>query len=145
MNTTQRTQELFDQGYCCAESVLAAFAEQAGQDPESYLKIATGHCAGLGGTSGTCGALTGAAMAVGLTFGRKDSDAPMKTCFANTKTLKSRFKFEFKSTNCTDLLGLELGTEDGMEHFQKLGLRTTHCRRFTIAAAEMAQAIINAD
>ena len=49
---SQRSRELFDSGYYCAESVLLAIAENQGIQSDLIPKIATGFCSGI---SRTCG------------------------------------------------------------------------------------------
>ena len=58
MTTTQvaqRSEALFQQGFCCAESVLQAIAESRGIQSELIPRIATGLCGGIAKTGGVCG------------------------------------------------------------------------------------------
>ena len=55
----------------CGQSALAAVLEAVGRPNEEVFRAASGLADGLGlSTKGTCGALLGAAMAIGLFFGR---------------------------------------------------------------------------
>jgi len=49
--TAQRSGELFDSGFWCAESVLLAVAESKGIKSDIIPKIATGFCAGISRTN----------------------------------------------------------------------------------------------
>ena len=45
--TSQRSRELFDSGFYCAESVLLAIAESQGIESDLIPRIATGFCSGI--------------------------------------------------------------------------------------------------
>lgn len=53
-------------GYNCAQSVACAFADELGVDESLLYKMTEGFGAGMGTTLGVCGALSGAAVVVGL-------------------------------------------------------------------------------
>ena len=68
-NTRTRARDLFDsKQYNCAESAFQALNETfgGGLKLETAARIATGLGGGLGATGGTCGALTGCVLALGL-------------------------------------------------------------------------------
>ncbi|MHB9029628.1 MAG: C-GCAxxG-C-C family (seleno)protein [Candidatus Latescibacterota bacterium] len=51
----QRSGELFDSGYLCAESVLVAIAESSGISTDAKPGIAAGFCSGMARTNRMCG------------------------------------------------------------------------------------------
>lgn len=59
-------EESFASRLYCAESVVLALAKVQGIDSELLPKAATAFCSGMARTCGTCGALSGAIMRVGL-------------------------------------------------------------------------------
>lgn len=69
----QALEENIKAGYCCSESVFGALVKSgiAGL-PETAISLASGLCAGVGGTGNTCGALVGAVMGLGAIYGRPD-------------------------------------------------------------------------
>ena len=69
-NVSQKSRELFQSGYYCAESVLLAIAEEKGIESDFIPKIATGFCSGMARTGGMCGAVSGAMLALNLVTGR---------------------------------------------------------------------------
>lgn len=76
---------------------------------EHALKLTTAFGAGMIYRGDTCGAITGAMMAIGLKFGREnvnDTDAKELTYFL-VKELHDRFTKEFGSIQCKQLLGLD--------------------------------------
>lgn len=71
MDYEQRAEELFREGYNCAQAVFLAFAcEKMDRDEAAGLASAFG--GGLAGTRNTCGAVSGLAMAYGLLRGYAD-------------------------------------------------------------------------
>ncbi|MBU1248426.1 MAG: C-GCAxxG-C-C family protein [Proteobacteria bacterium] len=100
-NATTRCLELFDQGLCCAESVVAAFAEYANGDVALLMRASSGFCAGQGRTSGTCGALTGGIMALGIAHGRD-----LAGCHGQVQKLIRQFQEAFGDTDCSRCLAV---------------------------------------
>lgn len=69
MSHADRAVELFMTGACCSQAVFGAFAEDFGMDADTAMKVSAGLGAGVGMMRETCGAVTGAALALGLKFG----------------------------------------------------------------------------
>ncbi len=68
----KRASENYSSGYNCAESVFDAALAAVNSDlPTSLRKLATGFGGGIGKFGDTCGALTGAVLAVGTVHGRE--------------------------------------------------------------------------
>lgn len=66
-----RARKNFSKGFNCAECVLEAVLEHIETDlPKQTLKLATGFGGGVGLYGDSCGAITGAVMAVGVIHGR---------------------------------------------------------------------------
>lgn len=67
----ERARKNFSKGYNCAECVLeAVLASGLTEMPAEALKLATGLGGGVGLYGDTCGAITGAVLAVGAAHGR---------------------------------------------------------------------------
>ncbi len=131
-----RAQASFDQGYYCAESVLRALAPQVAA---GGTRMATAFCSGMARTRGSCGAVTGAMLGLGLALGRDAPEASVQRCYEATQNFLQVFEQRFGSSNCQVLLdGCDLATPEGQVMFKEQGLRA-RCREFTGAAAELAQ------
>jgi hypothetical protein len=75
-----RASELFDsKKHNCSESAFLALNEvlNGGLEPQTAAHIATGLGGGLGASGGTCGALTGCVLALGL-LAEEDPAIPRK-------------------------------------------------------------------
>ena len=56
----------FNNGFNCAQAIFTAYCDELGLDEETALKIACGFGAGMGRLQETCGAVSGAYLAIGL-------------------------------------------------------------------------------
>ncbi len=94
MTPAERAISLFQEGFNCSQSVLAAWCSRFGLDEETALKMAAGLGGGIGRTGGICGALTGAILVLGLRYGTADpKDKNTKyVLYRKTQTLMEQFK-----------------------------------------------------
>lgn len=91
-------------GKCnCAEAVLCAYADRTGIDSRTAANITYAFAAGMGNTAGTCGALVGAGIALGLI--RQERAAVLK----DMKTIITRFRIRNGATICGELKGIKTG------------------------------------
>jgi C_GCAxxG_C_C family probable redox protein len=135
-------EELFESGLYCGESVVLAIARAQGIDSDLLPKAATALCSGMSRTCGTCGALTGAIMAVGLLLGRSNAKDSVQPSYLAAQQLIHAFEKEFGSRDCKVLLdGCDLSTPEGQAMFNVQKLRQ-RCLLFTGKAAEIAARVI---
>lgn len=98
----------FKSGLNCAQSVLLAFADDLGADVATAEKISRGFGGGMA-TGDTCGAVSGAIMAIGLYVGDKpDRAIAKKRAHDLVVEFKNRFFEANGSVMCRDLLGYDL-------------------------------------
>ena len=116
-------------------------AEGKGIHSELIPKIATGFCGGIARTSGICGALSGAVMAISMYYGRNLPDEPIDRSYIPVQKIIEVFENEFGSTNCRQLTGCDLGTEEGRKKFFAMNM-LERCKGYTEEAARMAMSII---
>lgn len=134
-------EESFSSGLYCAESVVLSLAKAQGLESGLLPKAATAFCSGMARTCGTCGALTGAIMGIGLALGRSNAGETVQASYAATQRLIGEFEHEFGARDCHVLLGCDLGTPKGQATFRenRLGER---CATYTGKAAEIAAKIL---
>lgn len=87
----------------CAQAVLLAYQDEVGIPEETLKKLGAGLGLGMGTMNGTCGALNGAAMILGML----ESDGWPITSLA--KELQESFKEKAGAVLCRDLKGVETG------------------------------------
>ena len=123
--------ERFLAGYNCAQSVLWAFSDEVGLEPETALKVACGLGAGMGRRQEVCGAVTGGIMVLGLRHGRgeKQDRSATEETYARTQELMRRFEAKHGTCNCRLLLGgCDFSTEEGRKAFKDRDLHNTVCK-----------------
>lgn len=99
---------LFKQGYNCAQSVTAAFADLYGLTTEQALLISASFGAGIGRMRGVCGAASGMFILAGLQCGSATAgDAEGKKLnYEVVQMLAAKFRDRNGSMICGELLGL---------------------------------------
>jgi C_GCAxxG_C_C family probable redox protein len=132
---------IFDEGFNCAQSVIAVFAKKHGLTEEVIYKIASVFGAGMGRMQETCGAVTGAFMALGLEYGFKEP----KDQGARAKTLQiarefvAEFKKRFGTISCRELLGCDLNTTEGQKKHEEKKQRVLICKKCVETAVAIAE------
>jgi C_GCAxxG_C_C family probable redox protein len=142
----QTALERFNNGFNCSQSVLSSFSEQFGLDCEKAFKVATGFGGGMH-MAGTCGAVTGAFMVLGLKYGNstaQNRQAKEKT-YEMVSQFTDRFKRRNKSVECGKLLDCDISTPEGMKEAQDKGLFTSVCPRVVQDAAEILEEMLAED
>jgi C_GCAxxG_C_C family probable redox protein len=67
MVQTDLALQRFQQGYSCSQSVFSVLAEPLGIETGTAMRVAAGFGGGIARSAETCGCVTGAIMAIGLT------------------------------------------------------------------------------
>ncbi len=105
----------FKAGYNCAQSVLLAFKDDLGFDENLASSISVGFGGGMGRLQEKCGAVTGAFMVIGLYSSKMYQDNPSRKnhSYSLIQQFDQRFKSIHHTTQCKELLGCDLRTEEG--------------------------------
>lgn len=144
MSNVERAVSAFREGFSCSQAVFSAYAPGLGLDRETALRISTGFGAGIARMGKTCGAVSGAIMVIGLKHGRSradDSEARDRT-YALADEFARRFESRNGSLACRELLGCDIGTEEGMGRAVKEGLFEDLCPELVRSAAEILEEIL---
>lgn len=114
-------------GFNCAQAVLMQFAKDLGLSRIAASKIAS--CFGGGMRMGrTCGALTGALMVLGLGFGFSEADQLSKQKIEErTEEFTANFKIFNGSTECKDIIGMDVSKPKAREKAIRKGLFEKKC------------------
>jgi C_GCAxxG_C_C family probable redox protein len=142
LNVRRSAENSFTSGLYCAESVVLALADAQDIESELLPKIATAFCGGMSRMCGSCGALTGAIMGLGLKLGRSEAGQPVQPSYVATQRLIREFEQEFGARDCHVLLGCDLNTPEGQATFRENRL-SERCVKYTGKAAEIAARIIS--
>lgn len=87
--------------YNCAQAVLTTYSDLTGWDESTAMSIADGFAAGMTNMEGTCGALIGADMVLGLA--NKNKSKTMK----QMREMMKKFEDRNHATQCRQLKGID--------------------------------------
>ncbi len=134
---------LFAQGFSCSQAVLTAFAERHGLARDAALRLGCAFGGGVGRTGGTCGAVSGALLVLGLAHGRTTiEDVPARErTYALARAFRERFREAHGSEVCRELLGVDIGTPEGHAAAQQAGLYRTRCPEFVASAVRIVDGL----
>lgn len=109
-----QAQNLFKQGYNCAQSVFCAHCEKVGVDFETGLKLTSSFGGGMGRLREVCGVISAMFMLIGLKKGyiSANDDIAKEKHYAKVQELAQKFEEKFGSIICRDLLGLPNGKSE---------------------------------
>lgn len=140
MDKSAITKDLMQNGFSCAPSLFAAFAEDYSMDKELALKIATALGGGMG-CGELCGAISGATLVIGLKNGHYlQGDMEAKAlCTKETADFIRQFREQCGSCLCRDLLGVDLAVEGAREEAKRRNLFGTVCIDFVAVAADILE------
>ncbi len=144
MSRVQDAVQTFKRGFSCSQAVLAAVSEPLGLDREKALKISQPFGGGMASMGLTCGAVTGAMLAIGLKHGRtrpEDEEAKQKTYRLVHEFLR-RFQDRHGSIVCRELIGVDLSAPDGHKLGAERGVFENLCPGFVAAAVEILEEIL---
>ena len=100
MSRAERAKAYFLAGYNCAQSVVLAFREELGVEEETLARLSLPFGGGMGRLREVCGAVSGAAMCLGLLFPERDKAG----VYALVQEVALRFREENGSYRCGELL-----------------------------------------
>ncbi|HJX37723.1 MAG TPA: C-GCAxxG-C-C family protein [Anaerolineae bacterium] len=143
-DVVERALSAFDEGFSCSQSVFSAFAPELELDREMALRVATAFGGGMGHRGDTCGAVTGALMAIGLKHGRvRAEDREIRDL---AYSLVNRFAEEFEARHgsivCRELLGFDLSTPEGERLAEERWPDRMPCRELVRDAAKILEEML---
>ncbi|KMT22477.1 C-GCAxxG-C-C family protein [Clostridium cylindrosporum] len=136
----KQIQDLFSEGFNCSQIVLSSMTEKLDLDDATAKKVSA--CFGSGMLcQGTCGAVTGALMAIGLKYGQA---VPGESADSTVKSLQftSKFSEKHNALTCKELLGYNLLDADDMNVILEKGLFTTVCPKLVSSSIEILDELI---
>ena len=140
----QKAVDYFNQGFNCAESALLALSDYMDIDCRYIPKIASGFGGGIGKHGEVCGALSGAVMALGIAFGRKEAnDREGKEKMYNiTDSFIKKFEKEFGCIRCKDLTGYDMLNPEDLKKMKEENTHKNFCSKLVSFAVLEASKII---
>ena len=144
MTRSEKALKFYAEGFNCAQSVIASFADILQVDEQTAIRIASGFGGGMGRMQDTCGAITGAFMVIGYLRGKhKDGD---NESAENTNQLIQEFSKKFSekhgSIKCKSLINYDLNSVQGLQAAKDADVFNKKCAFFVKTAVEMLEEIL---
>ena len=131
----------FNDGFNCSQAILSTYCETFGLDKKTALQISCGLGAGMGRLQGTCGAVSGAYLLIGLKYGKfsKEDDSAKEKTYAMVREFAKLFEERNKTTSCRDILGVDLINGDKQLAAERV---KTLCPKMVRDAAEIIEQLL---
>jgi C_GCAxxG_C_C family probable redox protein len=138
-----KADRFFSEGFACSQAVLLAFSDELGLQESAATRIAEAFGGGMA-LGETCGAVTGALMALGLKYGREEpGDIEAKQATRRlARELMDTFKARHGTLICRELLGVDVSTPEGNQQAKEMGLFENRCPAFVRSAAEIVECLL---
>lgn len=120
----------------CSQAILETYAPAYGVTPKLAEKLATGFAGGMG-MGHECGAVTAAYMVIGLACGPQEEQV-----FPKLKAFSKEFKARYRGLGCSELLGVDMESAEGIKEADKKGYFTSRCPNYVRTAGELLEKII---
>lgn len=143
---TRHATERFKSGFNCSQSVLSAFAEDFGLSRDSCLRLASPFGSGIARMQETCGAVTGALMAIGLKYGKGENgtEDDKTIAYRQSQFLVNEFKKRNTTICCRQLLdGYDMNSPQEMAKIMELDLYNNYCLKYIQDAVEITETILS--
>jgi len=143
MSRVEKATSVFKEGFSCSQAVFSAFTKELEANEKDMLKLSDAFGGGMR-MALTCGAVTGAFMAIGLKYGRASADdleAKQKTADL-VKEFVKKFEERNKSIVCKELLGCDVSTEEGLKYAREHNLMSATCPKLVTDAVEILEEIL---
>ena len=101
----EKTIELHNKGYNCAQAVACTYCDLAGVDEKTAMMATEGFGAGMGGMQATCGAISGAVYLAGIKNADGNVGAPQSKgkTYKYAKAIVDAFLKQNGTTICKEL------------------------------------------
>jgi len=136
--------EIFNNGLNCAQSVLCSHCEEFGLSHDMAKRVSCGFGGGMGHIGEICGAVSGALMLIGLKNGEiieSNNELKEKT-YNMVKEFTDKFKKEYGTINCTELINYDLSKEEDLLKARSSGVFRKLCPMLVKRSVELTEEIL---
>jgi C_GCAxxG_C_C family probable redox protein len=143
MTKTNQTVTCFNEGFSCSQAVFSTYAVELGMERATALRTAGAFGGGIAGRGETCGAVTGALMALGLKYGKSDpgDQAARDKTYALAHEFIERFEAKHGSILCSTLTGCDMTNAAQKQAASESGIFKTLCPELVRTAAQILEEI----
>lgn len=142
MTHADKAEQLFTQGYNCAQAVFSAFSEDVHLPLDMMMKLSSSFGGGMGRLREVCGACSGLFMAAGLLYGYAgpEEGAVKSEHYARIRELAAQFEAVHGSIVCREILGRRAEVGGTPEKRTEEYYAARPCVRCVRSAAEILEA-----
>lgn len=111
MNRVEQALKYHQKGYNCSQAVVCSFCDKIGLSEKDAFKISEGLGFGDSDSYGTCGAVTGMALVMGMinSSGNLDKPDSKASTYKKIRELNQQFREANGSTICREIKGMDNG------------------------------------
>jgi len=144
MNKPEIASEYMKKGYNCAQSIIKAYANDVGIKAEEAVRMASALGGGVGRNGHICGAVSGAALIIGMKFGTTDpADFRAKEkAYNKTNEFLETFSTENKSVLCKELIPYDIKNPEELKKAREAGVFAKQCPMYVLSAGRILENII---
>lgn len=135
----------FEEGYNCAQSVFATYADLFGMERTQALRLASPMGAGIGRMREVCGAVSSMAMLAGLKQGNTNpaDENAKEEIYALVRYMSDRFQAVSGSLICSEILGLKEREESARPSVRTEQYYSSRpCSRMVAEAAKIIEEVL---
>ena len=145
MTAADEAVAIFNQRFNCSQAVLAACGARHGLDRRTALRLGEAFGGGMGRMGLTCGAVTGAFMAIGLVHAKltPEDDASRQKSIELVRRFRQAFEARQGSICCRDLIGCDLSTPEGYQQAIDRGAFVSICPKLVHDAAAIVEELLD--
>lgn len=138
---TEKAKALFLGSYNCSQSTFSVFASELRLTFKQATDLTSGLGAGMCYQGRTCGAVAGAYLALGLVSGQYCDEPELikENTFQLIREFNKEFQGKFGSTECKQLLGVDLSSQEGILEGKEKELFTKRCPLFVEQAVQFVE------
>ena len=147
MNKPEIASEYMKKGYNCAQSVIKAYAGDVGMNEEDAVKMASALGGGVGRNGHICGAVSGAALIIGMKFGTTDpaNFQTKEKAYNKTNELLEKFSAENKSVLCKELIPYDMKNPEELKKAREAGVFAKQCPLYVLSSGRILESIISSE
>ena len=145
MNKSEIASDYMKKGYNCAQSIMKAYAGEVGMNQEDAIRMASVLGGGVGRNGHICGAVSAAALIIGMKFGTIDPvDFPAKEkAYNKANELLEKFSAENKSVLCKELITYDMKNPEELKKARESGVFAKQCPLYVLSAGRILESIIS--
>jgi C_GCAxxG_C_C family probable redox protein len=142
MKKTEKALDYFRNKFNCSQAVFTVFGTEYGLSEDDSLRIGCAFGGGMGRQQQTCGAVTGALIALGFKYGKaiNDPEEKKQDTYAKTREFFKKFTELNGSVNCLQLLdGLNMNDPADHQKIMDQKLFDLRCEKYVSDAVKIVE------